>query len=410
MATVAPFIFVDNDSSQSAGREILGWPKVSGWFTKDIDSWARHPRNRREVLTLTTRGFDELYEGETSKARELLVIEEEPSPTFTEFPPDPGNPLNPLVSIPKAMVGWSNLAFQGLDLMTRLRLRGFSPDVDRGALARISQFMKPQENDSNGIQGNTINLKQMRDASNPDIACYQAITNAKMEVTRFHRGGMLGDLALLRGDMSGGYRIRLNEFESQPIISVLGLEVEEEDTIGDEVTTSFLRPVMPFWQEMDMRYLEATNVCWRTSKLEWRKPPVHRRRADGTSVFGLSPVRGIAVVKVSKIGWLQAKPGWWNPPPAAGRHESEDRAHAQDVSDCVLGGTADVRPGGRWNARSGPRPVRNRRVQQDDGDPRVGVRRPVRQLGGNQWQPSDRWRATRRRCRRFFRVGLYLRV
>jgi len=270
MATVAPFIFVDNDSSQSAGREILGWPKGAGWFTRDIDSWARHPRNRREVLTLTTRVFDELYEGESTRPRELLVIEEDPGPTFTEFPPDPHNPLNPLLSIPRAMAGWSSLAMRGLGMFAGLRMRGYSPELDLAPLARLRHFMQSKEKVDSGIQGNTINLKQMRDASFPDIACYQAITNAKMEITQFHKGGMLGDAALLRGDTSGGYRIRLNCFDSQPIISVLGLEVEEDATNDDDVTTSILRPVLPFWQEMDMRYLEATNVCWRTSDLDWR--------------------------------------------------------------------------------------------------------------------------------------------
>jgi hypothetical protein len=119
------------------------------------------------------------------------------------------------------------------------------------------------------LQGNTINLKQMRDAGRPGTACYQAITNAKMEVSQFHRAGMLGDLALLRGDVSGGFRIRMNRYESQPIIDVLGLEVDEERTIGD-LSTAYLKPIMPFWHEMDLRYLEATNVCWRTGELDWR--------------------------------------------------------------------------------------------------------------------------------------------
>lgn len=271
-ATIAPYIFVDSESSQSAGREVLGWPKVQGWFTRDIDSWARHPRNRREVLTLTTRVFENLYEDETNVAKELLVVEEDPAPTFSEFPPDTNNPLNPLLSIPRAITGWANLAGQTMSMMARLPINGYS-EIDRSVLTRLPDMLRSQQAFGQSMQGNTINLKQMRDAGRPGVACYQAITNARMEVTQFHRGGMLGDIALLRGDTSGGYRIRLNQYESQPIIDVLGLEVDEERTQGQR-TTAYLKPVMPFWQEMDLRYLEATNLCWRTAELDWRNDEV----------------------------------------------------------------------------------------------------------------------------------------
>jgi hypothetical protein len=78
---------------------------------------------------------------------------------------------------------------------------------------------------------------------------------------------------MLRGDTSGGFRIRLNRYESQPIIDVLGLEVAEEQT-HDDVTSSYLTPVMPFWQEMDLRYMEASNICWRTREFDWRTDEV----------------------------------------------------------------------------------------------------------------------------------------
>jgi hypothetical protein len=174
------------------------------------------------------------------------------------------------VSIPNALVSWSRLVMQGLDMVARLPMRGYTSPLDRRTFEKIGKLMQSREGTAGGIQGNTINLKQMRDAAEPTIACYQAITNTRLEITQFHRGGMLGDNALLRGDLSGGYRVRLNNYESQPIVSVLGLEVEEEVTLDNDATANYLRPVMPFWQEMDMRYIEAENICWRTRDLDWR--------------------------------------------------------------------------------------------------------------------------------------------
>jgi hypothetical protein len=98
----------------------------------------------------------------------------------------------------------------------------------------------------------------MRDAVDPGLACYQSITNAAMEVSRIRSGGMLGDMALLRGDYSGGYEITLNSYPSIPIVQSLGLEAEP---VGEDQVK--LRPVLPFWMRVDLKYLIGENLAWR---------------------------------------------------------------------------------------------------------------------------------------------------
>ena len=266
VAQVTPFIWVDNEGSQIGGREVFGWPKVQGWYSEGPGAWTRHPRNPLDLLGLNTRVFEELYEDREDIPRELLVIREEAMPSFSQMPPDPNNPLNPLVSIPKAISGWSELAMRGLDMMMALPTRGYEA-LD--GLSSLGSVVGSMDLFTKRLHANTINFKQMRNAGSPRYACYQALTAAQMEITQIRGSGLLGDLAMLRGDLSGGYTVRLHRYESLPIIETLGLEVERQDDTGEHPIAE-LKPVMPFWQEMDMKYLTGQNVCWRNLGSDWR--------------------------------------------------------------------------------------------------------------------------------------------
>ena len=269
LAQVTPFIFVDNESSQVGGREVFGWPKVQGWFSAEVNTWARNPRNRRHLLCMETRIFERLYAGGRPEACELLRIEEEPPPSFTQFPPRADNALNPLVSLPRALATWSSLLAEGFDLVTAPAMRGYTA-IDRQALPNlVASALGSLDGFTRSFQNNNVNLKQFRDAEQPLDVCYQALTNARITVTKFIRGGMLGDLALVRGDASGGFRVRLVRYDSQPVIETLGLHVSEESSDGGE-RVAVLEPVLPFWTELDLRYEAGENICWRTKELDWR--------------------------------------------------------------------------------------------------------------------------------------------
>ncbi|MEQ8859043.1 MAG: acetoacetate decarboxylase family protein [Pseudomonadales bacterium] len=275
LAQVAPFIFVDNESSQIGGREVFGWPKVQGWFGPGVAPWTRPPRQPRELMDLETRVFRELYADERPEPRKLLTVIEQPPFSFTTMPPELDSTLNPLINLSKAMLGWSRLMMQSFESLTTPAMRGYSP-IDRETLPNLATVAMRYVNVfTENFQANTINLKQMRDASDPTRACYQALTNARMEILQFRRGGMLGDTTLATGDPCAGFSLRLHRYPSHPIIDTLGLDVAEETTHeGERIAT--LKPVLPFWQEVDLRYLTGENIAWRV------KHPVQARWRNAT--------------------------------------------------------------------------------------------------------------------------------
>jgi hypothetical protein len=263
-AQVSPFIFVDDEDSQVVGREVYGWPKVQGWFSPGLDPWVRHPLNRPGLLSLSASVFEEMFSGQVPRPRELLSIEAEAPPAFSVVPPQLDNILNPWVSIPKAITGWGGLVATVAEMLTAPAFRGYNA-LDREARPELlDSSADVLEVFTRTLLANTINLKQMRDAANPEEFCYQALTNASMEISQIRRGGFLGDLALLRGDPTGGFRIRLHEYANQPIVETLGLEVAGR--VAGAIPTVTLNPVMPFWQELDLTYRAGENICWRTKR------------------------------------------------------------------------------------------------------------------------------------------------
>ena len=258
-AQFSPFAFVDKDASQVEGREVYGWPKVEGWFTSSVSSWLEDPRARRTVLELHTHGFQALYRDQYDQALPLMKITQNPPVSFTAIPPEVGGPWDPLTNIGLGAQELGNLMRSGFfwasnQLMSALQS---GRDIPSSLMTDIQERIR---NFSVTLQGNTVNFKQIRDAEDPGTACYQAVTNAAMEVQEFHRGGMLGDLALLRGDLSGGYEIELCNYPSIPIVDSLGLQVSNNDPNAKLCT---LRPVMPFWQELTLKYLTGDNLAWR---------------------------------------------------------------------------------------------------------------------------------------------------
>lgn len=266
-ATVSPYIFVDNDPSQTAGREIYGWQKNRAWLSPGFDTWTHDPLARRELLTLSTLTYDRLYSGRRSEPQTLLEIDHAAPPRLSLIPPDPQSLLNPFVLFPRAVA--SSLAAMGelADMAMGLRWRGFEPDW-ASLPAKLRRVLESSNPFGPVRWFNTVNLKQFRDTESPEEACYQALVNSRMRLLRFNRGGMLGDFEILTGDPSGGFRIRLHRHPSYPIIETLGLEVEEEDD-GNPVSVATLKPQWPYWCNLDLRYDAGERIAWRTRTSRW---------------------------------------------------------------------------------------------------------------------------------------------
>jgi hypothetical protein len=262
-AQFSPFAFVDKDLSEVEGREVYGWPKVAGWFVPSVSSWVEDPRARRTVLNLHTHGFQALYQNQYDKTLPLLRITQSAPPSFTVMPPEPGGVLDPLTGMARGMNDWNLVLRAGLGWMSSAVRSVLSGDTTPALL--LDDLQRRIGAMTRLLMANTVNFKQIRDAEDPGMACYQAVTNARMEVTAFRRGGLLGDPAILRGDLSGGYELELCNYPSIPILQSLGLATSASagDRSQGPGSVQTLRPVMPFWQELDLTYLTGENIAWR---------------------------------------------------------------------------------------------------------------------------------------------------
>lgn len=259
-AQYSPYIFVDSGTSQVEGRQVYGWPKMQGWLTPISDAWMEDPRRRRTLLRMASYAFNSGHDN----ISELLRIRQEAPPSLTVMPPELDGPFNIANSFSEVSTGWAQLLRAWADWAAANAGRAAA---GMGGLSSIIGLASQTAGSVNAaLQANTVNLKQFRDASAPGMACYQAITNATMSVDRVRRFGMLGDNALLRGDVTGGYDIVLNSYPSLPIADSLGLIGERSVAAG--VDSRVLKPILPFWQELDLAYGTANNIAWRAGKID----------------------------------------------------------------------------------------------------------------------------------------------
>jgi hypothetical protein len=128
-----------------------------------------------------------MFVGSRPVSREILACEEEAPPTFSVMPPRSDNILNPWVSLPKAITGWSDLLGTIAEMAATPAFRGYGSVDRKGRSNLIESIAENLDVFTRALQANTINLKQMRDAANPQQICYQALTNAKMAISQFRQ-------------------------------------------------------------------------------------------------------------------------------------------------------------------------------------------------------------------------------
>jgi hypothetical protein len=261
-----PFIFVDNASSLTTGREVYGWPKVLASLQPSLEDWLVDPRDPTRLLSLSVKGFG----SRDAEKVPLLEIEhgldQNPSLVLTDLPAaDPFKKLSRFVR--NTWLAGVDLA----DLLLRSPLSGFGPQT--GDLDSRAEVLFASLRQLFGFYGNpgvdVVTLKQFRDARSSYQSCYQALVKSRLSVDRFNRGGPLGLYNLLQGDVSGGYRIRLLDHPSYPIAALLGLQAVRERSAGG-LTQSILEPFLPSWLSVDLTYSKGENLGWRMEGFTWQ--------------------------------------------------------------------------------------------------------------------------------------------
>jgi hypothetical protein len=279
-----PFIVVDNAASLTTGREVYGWPKVLAELRDSPERWLMDPRNPTRYLTLDVKGIDS-----DAPNIPLLEIDQQSgqNPSLLPMDLDMLDPLGRLSRLARtSMSAWRDLA----ELFVRPPLAGYGRL--EGSLADLGTVLSSnlrQLADFLVMPGlDVVTLKQFRDAEFPDLICYQALVRSRLSVARYNRGGLLGLNNILRGDVTGGFRIRLFENSAFPIVESLGLQVAQERTArGHQV--SFLEPVFPFWMSIDLTYNTGKTLCWRTRDRPWQDETTRTSRVPPPGVSRVSP-------------------------------------------------------------------------------------------------------------------------
>lgn len=269
-ATIAPFIYVDDDMSMATGRTVYGWPKTIAHLTPTLGEWMRDPLAPTTDATVSTMVFPELYSGCDMEERVFLEVKNSGALANFTFPPGPHSPLTPWAIATNLATAMAGIVRDSAGLLAASGVwplhQASTPDNLNAMMGKCSEMgFMPRPN----LVSNTINLKQFRRSEKPEEYCYQAVTNGPIRFTGFNRAGLLGEQRAMLGDPSGGYSITLHQWPSLPIVETLGLEVADRWR-GDGCDVVRLKPVMPLWYDVDMEYMGGSNVAWRARDGRWR--------------------------------------------------------------------------------------------------------------------------------------------
>ena len=269
-AVITPFIYVDDDFSVPLGRSVFGFPKTLAKVTKTTSDWLRDPVAPVTLARVETRVFPELYKKRRLESHVFLEVERDAPMSNFRIPPDPKGPMTPWAIAGRLAETMAGFGRDAMSISQSMRIFEPNPGTDPAfGAAMLNRIMPAFLPGGKGFTLNSLNLKQFRSASHPHHICYQALTNGRMQMTAFNGSGLLGEERTGLGDMTGGYTIKLHEYSSLPIARTLGLEVHRRWRGDHGVDVASFKPVMPFWANLNVKYLAGTNLAWRTGDNIW---------------------------------------------------------------------------------------------------------------------------------------------
>lgn len=265
---ITPYIFVNDDVSVPVGRTVFGFQKVLASVELTNSRWMKNPVAPTTLARISTTVFPKAYTGGNLEERVFLEIEKS-SLSNMRVPFDTLTPAMPWTIASNLADALGGFGRDALWLAQSTRLSPLGPFAGPGIIPEMLSRMMPWfAPGGNGFIQNSLNVKQFRRAEDPTKICYRALTNGCIQTTGFNRAGLLGEANTLLGDLSGGHSIRLYEHSSLPIAETLGLEVHQ--TVNAEgVQVSELKPVMPYWVDLDLKFGQGTNIAWQTHNGKW---------------------------------------------------------------------------------------------------------------------------------------------
>jgi len=268
-ASVTPFIYVDGEISLSVGRTGMGWPKSLIKVTPELSGWLQEPDGLTTDIAISAQVFSEVYAGASTEEQPVIKVRS-PMESTLRVPLDARDPMTPWNA-------WTNMARSAIgltqDYFRWLRTSGLLPPTPEASPENLAIKLRKTMGASMqsmpwapNLTFNSINLKQFRRADDPTRPCYQALTCGPLSYTSFMRGGLLGNQL---GDTSGGYVVDVACFPTFPVADALGLDAETYATSGGPRIVR-LKPVFPYWYEVNMEYGATRTLAFRDQDGEWR--------------------------------------------------------------------------------------------------------------------------------------------
>jgi hypothetical protein len=269
-AVITPFIYVDDDISVPTGRGVYGFPKALAKITPAASQWITDPVAPVTLARVETAVFPELYQGRRLESRVFLEVQRDAPMSNFQVPPDMRSPIMPWVVASNLAQALGGLGRDAMWLAQAMRIFPINPGVDSAFVPEMLDRLGPALAPGGpGFVLNSLNLKQFRRSDAPARISYQGLTNGRMQMTAFNGGGLLGEERTLLGDLSGGHTVKLHEYSSLPIVRTLGLDVHRRFR-GDGIDVAELKPVMPFWIDVNVLYQQGINLVWRTRDSVWK--------------------------------------------------------------------------------------------------------------------------------------------
>lgn len=270
-AVITPYIFVDDNLSLQLGRTVYGFPKVLSKVSAVPSQWINDPLGAITLAHVQTKVFPQAYAGRRLELRTFLKVERHSPMSNFRVPPNFADPLMPWTMATEFARSASGAWRDAMLIAQSMRGSELSPLRDpvstmQQMTNRLADYASPF---GKGFVQNSINLKQFRRASAPQCVSYQAVTNGALVTTSFNGGGLLGEDRVMLGDWSGGYTIKLSDYSSLPIARILGLELHH--TSPGEGSVAALKPVLPYWMNIDLRYDEGQVLAWRSHDGIWKR-------------------------------------------------------------------------------------------------------------------------------------------
>lgn len=243
-ALLTPYMFASSSRHAISEREINGRQMLHSVIKSGDDSWLREsgPVRPRSLVTVKTLLMPALNVGQAAEMLDVIEISEKQPEEYNED------------------IEWSNIKAKwkpclDQDYARKLKQR----DENQGGGGRWAQMLQLFKNVSKNQAGlNFLALKQYRDTTWANRACYQSLVLLRKKITAIFN----------IQEMHKSKHVLIHKYPTLPIVETLGLKVKATDSEESSVV-EWLEPIRPFFMHVSLKDELGVKVCGRVNSKDW---------------------------------------------------------------------------------------------------------------------------------------------